>query len=329
MSSSTISSLASYSLELTDSQESETWIQLTNNWDHYKKKDPGFITEVVRKGIPNKLRGICWQYLCNAHIASHSPTTNGSSSSLSSLVITGNKESNGYSKDPIRSKYSQYLLSNSPCEKVIKRDITRTFPEIDFFQNEAGPGQVGLFNIMKAYSIHDTEVGYCQGSAFLVGLLLLHMNEEDAFAVFVKMMEEENYRLREMYKPTMAELGLCIYQLECMVQELLPELHRHFESQNYHTSMYASSWFLTLFSSCLPLNLAARVIDVFLSEGMEMIFRVSVAILMICKEDLLKLDMEGLLKYFQKEMPSRVNIDPDFLIRQSLSVKYDHKKLKK
>ena len=44
----------------------------------------------------------------------------------------------------------------------------------------------------------------------------MQMPEEDAFAILVKMMEE--YRLREMYKPTMAELGLCIYQLECLVQ---------------------------------------------------------------------------------------------------------------
>lgn len=103
----------------------------------------------------------------------------------------------------------------------------------------------------------------------------------------------------------------------------------HFESQNYHTSMYASSWFLTLFTSCLPLNLAARVIDVFLSEGMEMIFRLSLAVLMICKEELLRLDMEGLLRYFQKEMPSRINTDPDFLIHQAVTVKFDYKKLKK
>jgi hypothetical protein len=93
--------------------------------------------------------------------------------------------------------------------------------------------------------------------------------------------------------------------------------------------MYASSWFLTLFTSCLPLSVAGRVIDAFLSEGMEIIFRISIAILMICKEELLRLDMEGLLRYFQKEMPSRVNIDPDFLIHQALVIKYDYKKLKK
>ena len=108
------------------------------------------------------------------------------------------------------------MKQSSPCEKVIKRDIARTYPELEYFKEERGPGQASLYNVMKAYSIHDSEVGYCQGSAFLVGILLLNMPEEDTFAVLVKLMEE--YRLREMYKPTMAELGLCIYQLECMVQ---------------------------------------------------------------------------------------------------------------
>jgi len=69
---------------------------------------------------------------------------------------------------------------------------------------------------MKAYSLHDREVGYCQGSGFIVGLLLMQMPEEEAFAVFVKIMQD--YKMRDMFKPTMAELGLCMYQLENLVQ---------------------------------------------------------------------------------------------------------------
>lgn len=42
------------------------------------------------------------------------------------------------------------------------------------------------------------------------------MPEEEAFAVFVRLME--TYRLRELFKPAMTELGLCMFQLECLVQ---------------------------------------------------------------------------------------------------------------
>ena len=58
---------------------------------------------------------------------------------------------------------------------TVRRDIARTYPEHDFFKKKGGVGQESLFNVMKAYSIHDREVGYCQGSAFIVGLLLMQV----------------------------------------------------------------------------------------------------------------------------------------------------------
>ena len=59
--------------------------------------------------------------------------------------------------------------------QVIRRDIARTYPEHDFFKEKDGLGQESLFHVMKAYSLHDREVGYCQGSAFIVGLLLMQV----------------------------------------------------------------------------------------------------------------------------------------------------------
>ena len=60
--------------------------------------------------------------------------------------------------------------------QAIYRDIARTYPEHDMFKKKDGAGQESLFNVMKAYSIHDREVGYCQGSAFIVGLLLMEVS---------------------------------------------------------------------------------------------------------------------------------------------------------
>jgi hypothetical protein len=42
------------------------------------------------------------------------------------------------------------------------------------------------------------------------------MPEEEAFAVLLRLMNA--YRLRELYKPAMTELGLCMFQLEYIVQ---------------------------------------------------------------------------------------------------------------
>lgn len=51
---------------------------------------------------------------------------------------------------------------------------------------------------------------------YLLAIVMLQMPEEEAFAVLVKLMQD--YKMRDMYKPTMAELGLCMYQLENLVQ---------------------------------------------------------------------------------------------------------------
>ncbi|KAB7506775.1 Ecotropic viral integration site 5 [Armadillidium nasatum] len=273
------------------------WGRLVNDWENWSKKKNAQLKDLVRRGIPHHFRGITWQLLCSAH------------------------------NSPEKTKYAEYLRTTSACEKVIRRDIARTYPEHDFFKEKDGLGQESLFNVMKAYSLHDREVGYCQGSAFIVGLLLMQMPEEEAFAVLVKLMQE--YRLREMFKPSMAELGLCMYQLECLIQEHLPELHAHFTSQSFHTSMYASSWFLTLFSTTLPLSLACRVMDCFLVDGIEVIFRVALATLTLGKEELFTMDMEGMLKYFQRDMPLKFEAEPESYFQLAYSLRYNCKKMKK
>ena len=44
--------------------------------------------------------------------------------------------------------------------EIIMRDINRTFPEHPFFGSSGG--QTSLFRLLKAYSLQDIEVGYCQ-----------------------------------------------------------------------------------------------------------------------------------------------------------------------
>nr|XP_050849890.1 ecotropic viral integration site 5 ortholog isoform X5 [Vespula vulgaris] len=274
------------------------WGHIVADWDYHWKKRKEFVKELVRQGIPHHFRGIVWQMLSGAH------------------------------DSPVKKQFAEYIKATSACERIIRRDIARTYPEHDFFKEKDGLGQESLFNVMKAYSLHDREVGYCQGSGFIVGLLLMQqMPEEEAFAVLVALMQE--YRLRDMFKPSMAELGVCMYQLEHLVADTHPELHAHFTAQGFHTSMYASSWFLTLFTTALGLPLACRIFDVFLSEGMEIIFKVALAMLHLGKEDLLSLDMEGMLKFFQKQLPSKAEKDPDVLMNLAYSMKINPKRMKK
>lgn len=82
--------------------------------------------ELIRKGIPHHFRAIVWQLLCSA------------------------------TDMPVKNQYSELLKMSSPCEKLIRRDIARTYPEHEFFKGQDSLGQEVLFNVMKVTSRSQT-----------------------------------------------------------------------------------------------------------------------------------------------------------------------------
>ncbi|KAI7790781.1 putative rab GTPase-activating protein 1-like [Triplophysa rosa] len=183
--------------------------------------------------------------------------------------------------------------------------------------------------ITKAYSVYDDEIGYCQGQSFLAAVLLLHMPEEQAFCVLVKIMY--HYGLRELYRNNFEDLHCKFYQLERLLQEQLPDLWSHFQDLNLEAHMYASQWFLTLFTAKFPLCMVFHITDLLLCEGLNIIFNVALALLKTSKEDLLQADFEGALKFFRVQLPKRYRAAENArrLMEQACNIKVPTKKLKK
>lgn len=152
--------------------EEDTWIlwgRIVNEWEEWRRKKdkllkvgiprhffvlrssqhrstkycPPFVDqELIRKGIPHHFRAIVWQLLGNA------------------------------TDMPVKNQYSELLKMSSPCEKLIRRDIARTYPEHEFFKGQDSLGQEVLFNVMKARIVRTTwsfeilSLHICSGLAF-------------------------------------------------------------------------------------------------------------------------------------------------------------------
>merc|ERR1712066_204810 len=76
-------------------------------------------------------------------------------------------------------------------------------------------------------------------------------------------------------------------------------------------------------------HLSCRIMDCFLADGIEAIFRLALALLMLGKNELLVQDMEGVIRYFQKDMPVKFETDPEGVINLAFSIKINQKKMKK
>jgi len=273
------------------------WLEVIKKWDgSARKKLKSQVNVLINQGVPNDLRALIWMVLANDSNKSH-----------------------------LRLKYPELIEQSSPCEKLIRRDISRTYPEHKFFKEQ---GQEALYNVIKAYSLHDREVGYCQGSPFIVGILLLQMPEEEAFCVLVELME--SYRMREFFKPSMRELSLNLYVLNELIQEHIPDLSTHFKAQGFHPTTYASQWFLTMFATVLPLSCIFRIMDIFLWEQTyDIIFQVGLSLLKEGEKYLLQHDIEGMLQYFRSMVYKNYVGADDELIKNAREIRIDQKKLKR
>ncbi|XP_067353203.1 TBC1 domain family member 1 isoform X2 [Channa argus] len=199
--------------------------------------------------------------------------------------------------------YKELLKQLTSQQHAILIDLGRTFPTHPYFQAQLGAGQLSLYNLLKAYSLLDPEVGYCQGLSFIAGVLLLHMGEEDAFYMLKFLMYDVG--LRKQYRPDMIILQIQMYQLSRLLHDYHRDLYSHLEQQEIGPSLYATPWFLTAFASHFPLGFVARVFDMLFLQGSEVIFKVALSLLGSHKPLILQHDsLESIVDFIKTTLPN-------------------------
>ncbi|KAF5393280.1 hypothetical protein D9757_000605 [Collybiopsis confluens] len=251
------------------------WGLVISDYQKFASERSEELSHAITKGIPSTLRGMMWQLMAA-------------------------------SKDPeLESTYLKLLKETSIHDKAILRDLGRTFPHHDFFTDGQGIGQENLYNVLKAYSIFDPQVGYCQGLPFVVAILLLNMPDEEAFSLLVRLMQV--YDLRGHFLPEMPKLQLRL---------------------GIKSSMFCSQWFLTMFSyrsglslcslrppdnilGSFPLEIVFRIYDNCLASGIEAIFGFSIALLHKNEDLLLNLKFDDILAFLNTKLFDRYKIESE------------------
>ena len=199
------------------------------------------------------------------------------------------------SRDPLlEQEYDRLCGETSPYENLIGKDIGRSFPGVEMFRDPSGEGQQMLGRVLKCFSLYDHKIGYCQGLGFVVGPLLMHMGDKEAFCVlvryvnhFIKIVDKvliwyslmEHYDLRSCFLPDLSGLHLRIYQFQNLLSRHLPTLASHLEELQIEP-LYVSQWFLSFFAVTCPLPMLLRIYDVILTEGAsETIMRVALSLM--------------------------------------------------
>lgn len=136
--------------------ELEFWAALVNDYPQTAQRLPTLTSNKIRSGVPPPLRGVVW------------------------MSIAGSRDA------LLEHEYDRLCCESSPYENLIGKDIGRSFPGVEMFRDPSGDGQQMLAKVLKCFSLYDEKIGYCQGLGFVVGPLLMHMGDKEAFCVLVR-----------------------------------------------------------------------------------------------------------------------------------------------
>ncbi|XP_038550728.1 TBC1 domain family member 12-like [Micropterus salmoides] len=126
---------------------------------------------------------------------------------------------------------------------LITRDISRTFSSLCVFQ-KGGPYHNLLQSILGAYTCYRPDVGYVQGMSSTAAMLILNMDEVEAFISFSNLI---NRPCQLAFYRVDHQLMLRYFgAFKVFFEETLPHLFLHFQSSGLTPELYLMDWILSL-----------------------------------------------------------------------------------
>lgn len=299
------------------------------------KMDLNVFKAGAAKGISREKRGEVWT-LFYQQWKLHSTSKDGSYSSNSSRNTSLNNSTalhNSSSSSSLHNSfpsentvnYKELLKKLTTHQHAILIDLGRTFPNHKYFNEQLGVGQLHLFNILKAYSLHDEGLGYCQGLSFVAGFILLHTETaESAFDLLTHILI--NLKCRSLYLPDMAALQLSMYQLSRLLFEYQKDLYDHLQINDVDLMLFSTPWFLTMFTSILPFGMTARIFDLVMLEGVNALFKASLCLLLHHSKKILEIDnFEDIVDYLKTKLVDMTAQEQCDVIQNMFSLDIDSK----
>ena len=181
--------------------------------------------------------------------------------------------SSGAKRDLINNKNYYYnLLQNYPkkipYEENINLDLKRTFPELEFFKKEENLKK--MKNILLAFAMRNISIGYCQGFNFIVGkLLMIIENEEETFWVFTNICE--NYLSFDFYLQ-FTGVRIDIEIIKKIIFLIDPKMSNN-ENFQLSISNLIAQCFISLFSNYVNDNILFSIWDSFFIYGNIILYK--------------------------------------------------------
>ena len=193
--------------------------------------------------------------------------------------------------------YKRYKQFSNKYDNDIIKDLLRTFPnDVSFHKGSEYYNK--LFNILKAYSNYNSEIGYAQGMNFIVAkLIIFFKNEKKSFIYLDSLFNKLNM---ENVIGISNNLENKMKIVQFLLKKLCPDIIKYLERKKINHEIFTASWFITLFSKNFKFDNILMVIWNFsIIFGWKFIFLFSISVIIIFKDKYFDLDLYEFTQYMK------------------------------
>lgn len=106
-----------------------------------------------------------------------------------------------------------------------------------------------------------------------------------------------------------------------LLKKVSPPIHKHLVKQNIEPILYMTEWFLCVFARTLPWPSVMRIWDMFMCEGVKVLFRVALVLIKFSLPRSVRKKCPSMYETLEvlKNIPERI-MQEDFLVFQVLKL---------
>lgn len=272
-----------------ENQRAQKWIKMLKKFDSFGNREK--LQRRIFKGIPDKIRGALW---------------------LKMLKVEKQMADN----KGVYMKMLELGYKNSIEVRQIDNDILRCLRDHEYYCERYSTKQQQLFNVLVSYSMYNMELGYCQGMSTIAGVLLIYLNEEEAFWALNSLMIDKKFAMHGLYILGFPKLMRFLAHHDKILTKFLPKIKKFLDKHQMDAVLYSLKWFFVIFIERLPFSLCLRVWDIFFLEGERVLNAMAYVTLKLHANKLLKFkDMDEITNYFQYKLHKNFGYTDNFTIK--------------
>lgn len=262
--------------------EKASWVSLLreHDWADQRWRQSEALQTLVFQGIPSQLRANLWaKFILDDGMADSSALTSPEEaeyySALCDRVDARDRSEHSVQHNGLLEKARAKLKASEhkSIAAEIEKDLSRTSKASVPMSDHA---KARLRRVLKAYTLHNPIVGYCQGLNFIANALMITLPTEVAlFRLFREIVD----RRRDVYCPSMVGGKLDAAVLSDMLAYHQPELLDCLERHDVNIADTVSTWLLCMFlNNPLGLEDCLRFWDVYFFLGEEVLFLLAISL---------------------------------------------------